>query len=76
MVMKANRGILLGIVFLVGSCNNESKTSSAINKDSSKIITTATADTVSSGCFSQVIQKDTALLQVENNKGNISGALT
>jgi hypothetical protein len=76
MVMKANRGILLGVVFLVGSCNNESKTSSAINKGSSDSLKMITADTISSGCFSQVVQKDTALLQVENNKGNITGALT
>jgi len=74
--MKANRGILLGVVFVVGSCNNQSKTSSAVNRDSSNTVKVTTADTASSGCFSQVIQKDTALLQVENNKGNISGALT
>ena len=28
------------------------------------------------GCFSQVVKSDTALLQMENNKGNVTGALT
>jgi hypothetical protein len=74
--MKANTGMLIGLVALVCSCNNQSKTSSAVNNDSPNTLAEATADTVSSGCFSQVVQKDTALLQVENNKGNISGALT
>jgi hypothetical protein len=74
--MKANTGILIGLILLVCSCNNQSKTSSAANSDSENTLAVATADTVSSGCFSQVVRNDTALLQVENNKGNISGALT
>ena len=74
--MKVNSRILLGVVLLMGSCNDKGKTSSFVNTDSADTLKTVTTDTISSGCFSQVAQKDTAVLQVENNKGNITGVLT
>jgi len=74
--MKADSGILLGVILLIGSCNDEGKTSSSVQLDSANITKTAGADTAVSGCFSQVVRNDTALLQVENNKGNVTGVLT
>ena len=74
--MKASSGIMAGMVLLIMACNNGNKTSAALENDRSDTLKVAVTDTISSGCFTQVVQKDTALLQVENNKGNISGALT
>jgi len=74
--MKANSGILLGVILLIGSCNDEGKTSSSVLRDSANSSKPIVADTIVSGCFSQVVKSDTALLQVENNKGNVTGVLT
>ena len=74
--MKAISGILPGVILLIGSCNDEGKTSSSVLRDSANNSKTAVADTAVSGCFSQVVKSDTALLQVENNKGNVTGVLT
>ena len=74
--MNANSGILLGVILLIGSCNDKGKTSSSVLQDSAIITKAAGADTAVSGCFSQVMRNDTALLEVENNKGNVTGVLT
>ena len=74
--MKVSRGVFLGIVLLIVACNNGNKTSSSVENEKADTLKTAATDTISSGCFSQVVQKDTALLQLESNKGNISGVLT
>ena len=74
--MKANSGILLGVILLIGSCNDKVRTSSSVLQDSAIIKKTSGTDTALSGCFSQVMRNDTALLEVENNKGNVTGVLT
>jgi len=74
--MKIFSGILPGVILLIGSCNDKGKTSSSALQDSASITKTVGADTAISGCFSQVVRNDTALLEVENNKGNVSGVLT
>ena len=74
--MKTNSGLLLGVMLLISSCNDKGKTSSSVLQDSASITKTAGADTAVSGCFSQVVRNDTALLELENNKGNVTGVLT
>ena len=74
--MKTNSGLLLGVILLIGSCNDKGKTSSSVLQDSAIITKTAGADTAVSGCFTQVVRNDTASLEVENNKGNVTGVLT
>ena len=74
--MKANSGILLGAILLVCSCNDQGKTSSSMLQDSAITAPAAGVDTTVSGCFSQIVRNDTAMLQMENNKGNVTGRLT
>lgn len=74
--MKVTNRLLLGVILLIGSCNDKGKTSSSVLQDSAIITKTAGVDTAVSGCFSQVVRNDTALLEVENNKGNVTGVLT
>lgn len=68
--------VLLGVILLSGSCNDEDKTTATASPDSVNIVKTAVEDTISSGCYSQIVQRDTSLLEVENNKSIIAGALS
>ena len=74
--MKAHSGILPGVILLIGSCNDVGKTSSNVLGDSVNSSKTTVVDTAVSGCFSQVVKRDTALLQMENNRGSVTGVLT
>jgi len=68
--------ILLGAFFITSSCNNENKTSAAVNNDTVNNIKPAAIDTISSGCYSQISGRDTAMFQIENTKGSITGSLS
>ena len=69
---------LLGLFFFAGACNNNGKSSADINTDTVVNNTTSTAivDSLSSGCFSQVIDRDTALLQIQQKGNTVNGTLS
>ena len=75
--MSVKSLILLGFVMLFDSCNNEGKTSTEIN-DSIPPAETATTklDSLSSGCYTQIVAKDSSFLQIENKGNNVTGALS
>ena len=69
---------LLGWFLFAGACNNNGKSSAEINSDTVVNNTAATAiiDSLSSGCFSQVIDRDTALLQIQQKGNTVNGTLS
>lgn len=69
---------LLGLFLLAGSCNNKGKSSAEINSDTvvNKTATTTITDSLPSGCYSQIVQRDTSLLQLVNRDSNINGSLS
>jgi hypothetical protein len=70
--------LMLGFTMLCGSCNNVGKTSAEIKNDltDSATVTKAIADSLSSGCYSQIAGRDTANLQMENKDSSINGTLS
>jgi hypothetical protein len=70
------KNILLGAMLLSGSCNDEGKTSAAVNNDTVNNIMPVTMDTITTGCYSQISGRDTALLQINTNKGAVTGTLS
>ena len=69
---------LLGLFLIAGSCNNKGKSSVEINSDT-VVDRTATAvikDSLPSGCYSQIIRRDTSSLQLVNRDSNINGSLS
>ncbi|WP_276504416.1 hypothetical protein [Terrimonas pollutisoli] len=73
-----NKGIkaLLAFVLLAGSCNNEGKTSTQVEKDSITPPNMIAEDTLSSGCYSQIVQRDTSSLQLQKKGSSLTGALS
>lgn len=74
---------LMALLFLLCTmaCNDAGKTSAATNRDTSYRDSAAAgqpadADTVLSGCYSQLSGRDTASFQVQHTKGIISGTLS
>lgn len=69
---------MLGLFLFAGSCNNKGKSSAEINADTvvNKTTTTTVTDSLPSGCYSQIIQRDTSLLQLENKDSIINGSLS
>lgn len=69
---------LLGLFLFAGSCNNKGKPSAEINADTVTNSTAATTDAgpVSSGCYSQIIERDTSLLQIEQKGNTVTGSLS
>ena len=69
---------LLGWFLFAGACNNNGKSSAEINSDTVVNNTAATAiiDSLSSGCFSQVVDRDTALLQIQQKGNTVNGTLS
>ena len=69
---------LLGLFLFAGACNNNGKSSAEINADTVVNSTAATtiAGPVSSGCYSQIIERDTSLLQIEQKGNTVTGSLS
>lgn len=69
---------LLGMFLFAGSCNNNGKSSAEINADTvvNNSTTTINTDSLPSGCYSQIVQRDTSLLQLENKDSIINGSLS
>lgn len=69
---------LLGMFLFAGSCNNNGKSSVETNADTvaSNSTTTINTDSLPSGCYSQIVQRDTSLLQLENKDSIINGSLS
>ena len=67
-----------GLVLFAVACNNNGKSSAEINSDTVVNNTAATAavDSLSSGCYSQIIQRDTSLLQIEQKANTVNGSLS
>lgn len=75
--MTTGNKALLGLVFLLASCNDEAKTSSAEpNADSITTGKGKVADIAAAGCYTQVLERDTASLQIETKGNRITGSLT
>lgn len=68
--------IILALALLAGACNNEGKTSTQVEKDTSTSSPALAGDTLSSGCYSQIIQRDTSSLQLQKKDNNLTGALS
>ena len=64
------------LILLTGACNNEGKTSAKIKNDTVVNSATATIDSLLSGCYSQIIQRDTSFLQLEQKGNSVDGALS
>jgi len=73
--MKIKSIGFLGLFLFTGACNNEGNSSTEINTDTI-VNNTDTVDSLSSGCYSQIIQKDTSVLQLEQNGNMVNGALS
>lgn len=66
---------LLGLFLFGGACNNKGKSSEETNRGT-VVNSTAIVDSLSSGCYSQIIQRDTSLLQLEKNGNTVNAALS
>lgn len=69
---------VLGLFLFAGSCNNKSKSSAEITADTivNKTATTSITDSLPSGCYSQIMKRDTSLLQLSNKDNSINGSLS
>lgn len=67
---------LLGLVLVAGSCNNEGKPSTRSEKDTITSSPSVVRDTLSSGCYSQIVQRDTSSLQLQKKESSLTGALS
>lgn len=74
MILK-NIGIL-GLFLFTGACNNNGKSSAEVSPDTVANTTTIAVDSLSSGCYSQIVQRDTAFLQLENKGSMVIGSLS
>ncbi len=66
----------LSLLFLTAACNDEAKTSDAkLNVDT--LNTKAlVSDTLPAGCYSQLMGRDTAALQIETKGTHVTGSLS
>lgn len=69
---------LLGLFLFAGACNNNGKSSAELSSDTvaNGAAATVPVDSVSSGCYSQIIQRDTSLLQIEQKGNMVNGSLS
>ena len=69
---------LLGLFLLAGSCNNKGKSSIEVNPDTiaNKTATITITDSLPSGCYAQIMKRDTSLLQLENKDNIVNGSLS
>ncbi len=73
--MKKN--LFIFPVFILAACNNTSVTTTAAKTDSTQtgqIISVSTIDV--SGCYRQVLQRDTVLLQIQQSGDSVSGTMS
>lgn len=70
--------VLLWLFLFAGACNNNGKSSGEINRDTvaNNAAIPADADSLSSGCYSQIIRRDSSFLQLETKNSVISGSLS
>jgi len=76
--MRIKNLMLLGILLLCGSCNNEGKTSGEVKGElaDSSITSKSINDSLPSGCYSQIEGRDTSQLQIDNKNMDINGTLS
>lgn len=75
--MTTRNRALICLIFLLASCNDEGKTSSAeLNNDSVDPVDTIVTDTIPTGCYVQAIERDTATLQIEAKTNTVTGSLS
>jgi len=67
---------LLAFMLLAGSCNNEGKTSTQVEKDSMTPANVVVKDTLLSGCYFQIVNRDTSSLQLQKKDSSLTGALS
>jgi hypothetical protein len=69
---------LLGLFLFAGSCNNKGKSSTEVNPDTivNKTAAITITDSLPSGCYAQIIKRDTSLLQLENKDNIVNGSLS
>jgi len=67
---------LLGLFLFAGACNNNGKSSGELSSDTVVNSMSIAVDSLSSGCYSQIVQRDTAFLQLENKGGIVNGSLS
>lgn len=73
-----NRDIitLLVVVWLAVACNNEGKTSTQAENDTAIAAIVPAKDTLASGCYSQIVKRDTSLLQLQAKDSSVTGSLS
>ncbi len=67
-------GLLL-LFLITGACNNDGQSTTEIKNDSIASKLTA-VDSVFSGCYAQIIERDTSLLQFSTKNNTINGTLS
>jgi len=67
---------LPGLFLFAGACNNNGKSSAELSSDTIVNSTSIAVDSLSSGCYSQIVQRDTAFLQLENKGSMVNGSLS
>ena len=71
------KDIWTGLMILsTGACNNDGRIPAEITADTVITSSVATVDSLSSGCYSQIIKRDTSLLQIEQKANTVTGALS
>lgn len=74
--MATGNKSLLGLVFLMASCNDDAKTTTSVQTDTAQQSQSVIMDTVSSGCYTQVVGRDTSNLQIEGKGNSVTGSLS
>ena len=76
--MSIRNILLLSFTMLGSTCHNEGRTSTETKNDSAgnNSVSTINIDSLPSGCYSQIVARDTSFLQLENKDSSINGALT
>ncbi len=77
-IVMTIKDIWTGVIIILstGACNNEGKKSAEIKTESVVSNPVATFDSLYSGCYSQIIKKDTSLLQLEQKANTVNGTLS
>ena len=71
------KDIWIGLMILsTGACNDDGRKPAEITADTVITSSVATIDSLSSGCYSQIIKRDTSLLQLEQKANTVTGALS
>ena len=71
------KNIFLPLIILsIVACNNDEIKPAEITADTVISSSVAIVDSLSSGCYSQIIKRDTSLLQLEQKANTVTGALS